>query len=361
MGAVARLAVNRNLRLQFVTSSSTSRFRPADKNFMNRAQHFIPQLHLRQFGDSRLANEHVWVYEKGRAPRHAAAKEIAHQRDFYRCEGQRNNLVDFQSLEGGGAEPKLRHLADTGNVSERDKDFLAKFIGVMSARVPIARLLADDVAGDKLTKELSKYVDDHQLFAQHFRDVRLDPPMEPESARQLLLRGYRFQHADDFCNLQMLLDMAQLNYEGLLQMNWLVWRASGELKFITSDNPVVSIFPERAGVARLGRAFSIREIHVIFPLSRGECLFAKRRGATGLQEVPNTRVRQVNKVLMGMANRWIFASENSPKIASLFDRIGGTAAYGTDFYEYRPEIFHRNKLGDKPQIETSKSFDDESL
>jgi Protein of unknown function (DUF4238) len=329
---------------------------------MNRAQHFVPQLYLRPFHDPSLANEHVWVYEKGKSPRHAAVKKVAHQRDFYSFlhEGERNNLVDeyFQSLEGDRAGARLRQLAETGRLSQEDKEFLAKFIGVMSARVPVARILADDIAGEKLTEELSKYVNDPELFEQQFKAVRLDPPMKSETVRQMLLQGYRFQQADDFYNLQMMLDMAQLNYEGLLDMDWIVWCASGDLQFITSDNPVVSILPQGGGEARLGRSFSIPEIQIIFPLSPSACLFARRGVAAGLRTVPNTRVRQVNKVLMGMAHRWIFAAENSSKIAHLFDRIGGTGGYGNDFYEYRPEIFQHKKSRREGEAQTSTALDE---
>jgi hypothetical protein len=61
---------------------------------------------------------------------------------------------------------------------------------------------------------------------------------------------------------------------------------------------------------------------------------------------------------MGMANRWIFAAENSSKIASLFNRIGGTAAYGSDFYEYRPEIFERKRQRRYRGAEPTTVFDE---
>ena len=321
------------------------------ENLVNRAQHFIPQLYLRLFTDQTLPakgkQKHLWIYEKGKAPRHAAPDKVAHKRDFYTFlhDGQRNNLVDeyFQSLESARVQPVLREFAESGDISVRDKDLLSKFIGTLSARVPLARLLVDDIAGWEITNQLQKHIDHPEEFRTTFESLhlKLKCTLDWIELRGMLREGARLQQADPFVNLRMMLDLAQKYYEQIASMHWAAWHSDSEDRFVTSDNPVVSVLPEDGRGTRLGGSWSEPNIQLIFPLSPTSCLFAKRGTVKGTRKLQGRRVRQVNKALMGMANRWVFASENSYRIASVFDRVGGTGGFSEDFYTPAANILHR--------------------
>ncbi len=316
----------------------------------NRAQHYVSQLYLKWFIDPNLEREgkqNLWVYEKGEPPRHAAPREVAHQRDFYSFDhgGERNNLVDeyFQSLESGRTKETINRFAHAGTVSNVDKDLLAKFVGTLSARVPIARVLVNDVAGGQMTDQLSPFINEPLEFRRRFEalQVPMKTPVDPETVRQQMLEGESFQQADPFINLRMMLDLAENNYQQLLEMNWTVLHSDGNSHFVTSDNPVVSVLPRDGGGATLGLSFKEQRIQVVFPLSPVACLLASRARKPAIQVFSGHRVCLVNKGIMTMAHRWLFASENSSRIAAVFDKIGATGALEMNFYDPDDGILRR--------------------
>jgi hypothetical protein len=317
---------------------------------VNRAQHYVPQLYLKFFVDPHLKRQgksQLWVYEKGQVPRPAAPKEVAHQRDFYVFQTQdgRQDIVDeyFQRLESPANEANLRKLATSGLVSKTEKDSLAKFIATLAARVPFARTLLDDTAGELAMKKLEQILFDPHAFRKRFEgmNLRLESEMDPEQVRINLLNGARFQQANPFVNLQMMLDLAQTNYESLMQMAWQVWQTD-DLLFVTSDNPVVSLVRTRSNLANLGVNVQDRNAEIVFTLSPTACLRASRFTSDGSADVSRAIVRTVNKVIMGLADRWLFASEKSIRIATVFDRLGGTGYAQEDFYTPTSDILKLN-------------------
>ena len=162
----------------------------------------------------------------------------------------------------------------------------------------------------------------------------------------MLAKGYRLQQVDGFYNLRMMLQIAETNYEALMKMDWHVWKADDDVQFLTSDNPVVSVLPEPGGRAVFGRAFNLEKVEIVFPLSLFACLFARRGVSVSISSVANKWVRMVNKALVTMADRWIFAAEKPQRIASLFDRIEGSGGYGNDFYLYDPDSLRRDGEGE---------------
>jgi hypothetical protein len=306
----------------------------------NRAQHFVPQSYLREFIDPSLSrgdSEYLWVYEQQHEPRPALPKEVAHQRDFYSfvAKGERNNLVDDYLWTLEDRAPKVRDFAARGKFSnENNKKVAAEFVGLMSARVPAARNLASDIAGESITDELREVTEYEELFRATYERLspQLKTPIPAAEVRERLLRGERFRDVSAANRLIRMLDMGWKNADQLMQMNWTVWRSQGDELFVTSDNPVVSIVPTGLGLAAPGRAFAHPGVQIVFPLNPKVCLFATREAMTP-GDVPSARVRRVNKMVMAMAERWLFASERSYKIKRVFDENGGKGMYAEDFYK----------------------------
>lgn len=304
----------------------------------NRAQHFVPRAYLREFVDPKKKGR-LWVYEQAQDVRPMLPSEIAHQRDFYSfpAKEERTNVVDdyLTKLESE-ATPILRQFAERDVLeSNQAKAILAEFIGMMSARVPAARNLTGDIAAQPATKKLREATKDTELFRAAYEKIglRLKEPLPFEELRAKLISGYQFREVSKVNSLRRMLNMGWMNAAYLLEMNWVIRRSQGDEFFVTSDNPVVSVLPDGRGRATPGVAFSQRSVHIVFPLNPGACLLASRSTGKRSQEVVAAWVRSVNKVVMSMAERWLFASEKSKKIQEIFDKVGCSVTFADDFYK----------------------------
>jgi hypothetical protein len=112
-----------------------------------RHQHYVPQLHLRYFGDSK---GRLWEYDKQshRCTRRAI-KEVAAERDYYSFEdanGEINHQVDanLQKLESEAAGP-LKRLVEGAALSAQDRFQISTLIALLYVRTPTFRRTAAEL------------------------------------------------------------------------------------------------------------------------------------------------------------------------------------------------------------------------
>jgi len=73
----------------------------------------------------------------------------------------------FQRLESSSNELTFTQASSLRQTNTRRKDSLAKFIATLAARVPFARTLLDDIAGEHATDNLQGALDDPILFEKN--------------------------------------------------------------------------------------------------------------------------------------------------------------------------------------------------
>lgn len=280
----------------------------------------------------------VWVYEKDKNPRHARVQEIAHQRDFYSFfrDGVRDDSYDKLFLQRIESEvPKVLAFAHDGKVGSTERKAIADFVGVMSARVPIARDHADELIGESATARLAPYRDDPEQFARAFTALQpqLEDQVSAEEARALMKKGYRLKQSSVQFNLTMMLQMARQNRDCLLDMTWAVWLAPDDDHFVTSDNPVVSVLPDTGGRGTTGVNFGNPKAQVLLAITPARLFVASRNVRPGCHAISRRGVHLVNKMIMAMADRFVYASEHSQRLSAVYNKMAGTGSLQRDFYQ----------------------------
>jgi hypothetical protein len=117
---------------------------------------------------------------------------------------------------------------------------------------------------------------------------------------------------------------------------WEVLISEGDNYFCTSDFPVVTVLPDRGGSAFVGMGFGIRGVEVFFPLTRRACLLLRDRARRDSRAVPARTVREINKLLMVAARRYIYACEKNSAVEKLFSKIGCKSVPGENAFMRAP-------------------------
>jgi len=311
-----------------------------------RAHHYVPVFYLKGF-TSPKDREYLWVYEQGKPVRKSKPINEAHERDFYTYEDEDGKRRDLeQPLSGIESEtaPLLRAMDDGYHRLHAD-DFegLTIFMALMWVRGPFGRDLMNQLSLQSMKTVVQEYARDGEKFQRIYDDVVKEYGHTDVSAEELrnsiLNRDWKYEQKSPGYTLHKMFVGVPI-ISGILQKkDWQVLISEGDDYFCTSDFPVVNILPDKpgqAGQATIGTGFGMPGVEIFFPLTRRRCLLLKDETRHSSKVLPGRMVREINKVLMVGARRFIYACEKSSAMEKLFNKIGCKSVPGKNAFMRDP-------------------------
>jgi hypothetical protein len=104
--------------------------------------------------------------------------------------------------------------------------------------------------------------------------------------------------------------------------------------FITCDNPVATFQPTMDGTATVGMGFAYPRTEILFPVNKRACLVLSRDGGDQRIQTSSGRVGQINGMIMGVAQKYVYASINTEQMARDFNANGCKVQYGENAFIY---------------------------
>lgn len=286
--------------------------------------HFVPRFYLKTFTDQSTPagqEPYLWVYERGEsdgyrsAPRNVAAK--THYYSYVSQSGEVDTAVEeLLSVIEGAAAPVLRDLIagrDPKDLSEQDRDAFAYFIGMMAVRVPRYRRSVEKSIADLMHKVGLVAAHHPAYFERTVREAcaakGVDPPDDIEALRQFVLGGQYTIEPDPLFSLQTMLDLAPLGADYAFNYQWRILTAPNGSSFITSDAPLVKVSTERLPPPwSWGTGWETPWMEATIPLSPRKCLLISLHHPSGIEDVTDTIVRDVNWRTAAYASEAVFSS-----------------------------------------------------
>jgi len=283
-----------------------------------RNHHFIPQFYQKGFinGPEGL----IWVYEKGKSPRRVSIRRAGMEVDLYGFTNQQNQF-DTQTIEGllAGLEDKaaqvIKRLRKGVLPDDLERRHLSRFISVMSKRTPKHKAKVQKMAGEMMPGFFNDH-DERWLYDVIRRRVKSEAEAERQyEEQQVELQRLREQYSrevPDFLFPGNAL-RGSVFEQVLLGMDWAFFRSSSDTEFLTSDNPVAFSH---------GTGLKDREAVIMFPLSRE--LFLQAMWISDYRndfvELPDSKIRLLNRYIVQNAQRQVYASRNSITVASFVNK-----------------------------------------
>jgi len=265
----------------------------------------------------------LWVYEKQKPTRRSTPTESGHQRDFYAFQdkdGTKNFEVENLLSQLEGVVAPLVQNAEPSEILRR-KAIFAVFVALTQQRVPAAR---------KYTRQVMRQM------VEAFRNESPSASVWREFLRQAAqIQGigpfddqfFEWIGSDEGQGELTAPQVLQLTIGSVFRYAEVLFEAGWELSpspvqpLVTSDNPAYTMKP--GDPVRFGFGVKVPGVEMLFPVRRNLLLRISRAlTQDGIREIPPTAARNVNKMTMQCATRFLFASEDSEKIRRLFDELG---------------------------------------
>ena len=109
----------------------------------------------------------------------------------------------------------------------------------------------------------------------------------------------------------------------LVSMNWRLVRTTSHNPFVTSDCPVCPCVIDGRR-AMFGSLFDHPAVEVTFPLSPWVCLILSRKEPFLQSDSDGAILKEINRRTVFMAERFVFAADNSSKVQRLVSELSYT-------------------------------------
>jgi hypothetical protein len=305
-----------------------------------RGQHYVSRFYLEGFSDrsSSGGKPIIWVYEKGHPIRPSTLRNEAKRRDYYVFRREGENQFGFEhaldNIETRAARAFQRFQKNHCIICAEDRRIIAQFVGLTFARVPAHRDYINQIFAACFEDEKRKLASDRGLLSLILEDMeqesgrRIDRAQVEEDLRK---SDYKAVPSTSF-NLYYVAYVADQIADAVFEKRWQVVRATKSQRFITSDNPIVTMRTDpKRGLAQIGVGFGRKEALIFFPLTRDACLAITTEGNVDIRP-SSSRIRDINKAIMRVAKRFIYASESSHSLDGVFQKIGCALVYGIDAF-----------------------------
>jgi Protein of unknown function (DUF4238) len=318
-----------------------------------RHHHYVPRFYLGGFADAdilaRDKKEVIWVYEKGKDVRRSSPENEAKQRDYYAFVENDSRRVEVEEWFGGLeaiVAPIISNLAQNPrHITDSERQILAVFIGTMQMRTPSGRYLSDmrtEPLAAQLIKEAASDPARFRAFAEENRLLTEGTgEFDLEEIRHGILSGRSDEiAAREDTKLFSIIEIGKMVAEVLLNMSWQTICSGERDSFLISDDPVIAhVIDQRSNKLHLRMGVATPGANVWFPLCRTICLRIVKGDECGFGQWVPAGIRFVNKMTMMCAERWVYASERSEKIKSLFDKKGGQCSVKTVDFRFEGRTY----------------------
>lgn len=324
--------------------------------------HYVPQFYLNYFAKRPPKGKKpaFWVYDKeGGLPRMQSPLNTAVVCHFYTLntpEGERDPIVEkmFAQLESV-TKPILERWQTPQARPERDEiPIVADFVAKMHCRVPRAAAFVEEMAITLAVSELHKLAESPERFKAvwtKFCNERGAPESVTFEEMQEALVDVE-KKVKISLNSQVAMAFSMLSadtiFRELLAMNWCLCRAPRDASFITSDSPV-NVFVPRGDKAMFGAGFRLKAVEIALPISPDVCLYLNRRTSQARRSVGERFVREINRRIVCMADRYIISPYNTQGVQSLVSEFAHTRRLPKTDKNALLEIYQarRNQMSNK--------------
>jgi hypothetical protein len=296
------------------------------------SDHFIPQFYLRHF---QVPDRQGWLYsyERGKQPKAVAIKSVACEDDYNTLKAKQINVprnTPDEFLTGGesAAAPILKRLviAPKLDLSMKEKAILSHFIGYLTVRTPVARERALNIHKAIQMRKMQQFAQNkeefHNVVLNELKLVATEE--EAERHRQLHLdpeKNFRFNLSGDLedFSLQRAFKSGEFLANILFNKRWVLIQAPKAQRFVTSDNPFLTLVPEPY-IPRM--EVSAINAECLLPISpQRALLFSNRITRTSIYKLSKNRMSNWVRQLIWFGYEQIFSDTCSQAIQSEFDRV----------------------------------------
>lgn len=300
--------------------------RPLELHFMKmpRAHHYVPQLYLQGFTDPSEKKAVLWVYEKGCPVRRSTPAASGHQRDFYAIsdkDGKKSFDVEKWLADFEGVVAPVVQRGDPTEILER-KALFSIFVALSQQRVPAAREYTQQLYQQMLAalRSDSAATEQWKSFLGRAAEVNGNGPFDDQFydwVRSATAEEIRITPAQV---IALTVGSALKHAEFLFQCGWELFTSPNQM-LVTSDNPVCTVQPGDRLV--FGMGYKAPGAEILFPVKRELLLRISRTlDSHRISPLPTAFAREVNKMTMHCATRFLFAPQSSEKLKALFDQMG---------------------------------------
>ena len=268
----------------------------------------------------------LWVYDKEQPePRLESVRKAAVEVDLYALQLDNQKNTELESILATlecRVKPVFERWHQKGERAGRcDIELVAEFLALQYLRVPRSMNLVKEGVEASVIRWMNS-LRDHPERLRALWDRMTQEANIPEGLTlESIHRSLQNDNGDErprvvlkrWAALCLSIHQSPEIASFLVSMNWRLMRTTEEMNFITSDCPVCPFVIEGHS-AKFGSLWDHPSVEVTFPLSPQVCLVLFR-DSSFLGTLSNgADVREVNRRIAVMAERFVFASEKSEAV-----------------------------------------------
>lgn len=302
--------------------------------------HYLPKNAYLKFFQSPERLGFVWMYQRGKDPIFLNINNVAKERHLYSFtdeNGQYSTELESALAEMEAVASKIFEKLNKAEgsilISAQEKSELAYFLAMQVARTPAFRDSLKQQAAEFAKFHMQMLASNKDAFTHAVTEARKERPEMPDvgfEEMQEFIFGekYTIDMGNENYFLKQAIQLGNNIYPTIMMKDMFILK-SRSVEFITSDYPVALI--RHPGVpAFYGGGFLMSGI--LIPIGTNTALFCKNpdnpKGPPkkdeqiplGCREAPPVQAREVNKITINHAERFLFSASNDIKIKELFGK-----------------------------------------
>ncbi len=228
-------------------------------------QHYVPQFYLRKFANNEDKLE-ILDCERRKVVAPRSPKSVCNEEYYYSANNKLDEVSqalekEFQRIESDISkvyDSIVKKFVNFEQITENDKMLVATFMSLQYLRGPYMRKQIQRM-NEQMIKQITKLhfgsTHIHKFFDQHEKETgeKLTEQQRNEVIEFAQKGEYRVEMGNA-AHLHLISEME--GFRNLLfGKEWQVYISKSSKKFITSDNPVIELFPEWTGKFFYGPTF----------------------------------------------------------------------------------------------------------
>ncbi len=272
--------------------------------------HYLPEFYLRGF----CSGETLWLFDRERNQMRQQTPANTAVRSYYYAfdepAGSRNTQIEaLLSRVESDAKPCLEALRHGKALKKEERAKLAFFFALLRTRVPEFHGFVEEIH-EKMMKSTLRMIGRREGALDRLMAQVPTKDVSVEQLREFIERGeYRVKLGREAS----LVPMLQLSV-GLARAfeasNWAVLAPRSAGSFITSDDPVVPVWPKREGF--YPTPFLSPEVGKVIPIAHDTLLMIAGEGSHQVNRaVGKSEIRQLNVFIATASTSFVIARDQA--------------------------------------------------
>ena len=308
----------------------------------------------------------LWVYQRGVAPFLSTPYSVGKENGYFavtRPDGTLDESMESALAAMDGAGARILHLIDyeTFVASTRDVETLFRYVALTFVRTNARRGLTAKIinymrdAYEELARDPA-WIQEQVRAYEQFSGILTSAEEISIATRRVAERLARPEYTKNGF-VQGLFRLAQSLFAELRGRPWQIWEAPGSTRFVTTDNPVITLKPDVLAGFSPGWGFRATGVTTFFTISPSCCVVI----GNGLRVDRHWRratrgdVNGVNKGLIMCMDRWAYSDCRSDETEWLVNHVGGSIKYGVNAFV--PEWLTNASESIKTRVRDAVSLD----